>query len=391
MDMNLPKAWAEWGKFNDRIYRDRPETVQGPQPEPEPGKPKLTDEQFQASYARDRAVFASSAVSCYLQAAGLYNNHKSRALLLRVLWLLGLDDSLNTIAKAFENYKGDLVIWYWITLIPQLILSLSHREAKQARLLLMRIAKQYPQALFYQLRVSREDFSLVKRQHMSSRAAAARKAAEQAKAAAAAAAASAPTPASAPANGEAETAGGEAAPDGEVKEDKEVKADAKPDADGDAPRSESTPQPSSSTNANADTNPNASANDNPAPTVNSGTDTNANADANADAKANTSANANANAAAPGQPQPPANTQPPAPRQPWELVDEIMNVLKTAFPLLTLTMEKMVDQISIRAKPASDEDIYRFFAALLADALQVSAAVPIRGWLADEDSNGVTAA
>jgi transformation/transcription domain-associated protein len=145
MDMNLPKAWAEWGKFNDRIYRERPETAQGPPPEPDPGKPKLTEEQFQASYARDRAVFASSAVSCYLQAAGLYNNHKSRALLLRVLWLLGLDDSLNTIAKAFENYKGDPVTWYWITLIPQLILSLSHREAKQARSLLMRIAKQFPQ------------------------------------------------------------------------------------------------------------------------------------------------------------------------------------------------------------------------------------------------------
>lgn len=68
-------------------------------------------------------------------------------------------------------------------------------------------------------------------------------------------------------------------------------------------------------------------------------------------------------------QPPI--QPPQPKQPWELVDEIMNMLKTAFPLLALTMEKMVDQISLRAKPSSDEDIYRFFAALLADALQVS--------------------
>lgn len=59
----------------------------------------------------------------------------------------------------------------------------------------------------------------------------------------------------------------------------------------------------------------------------------------------------------------------APRQPWDHVEEIMNMLKTAFPLLALTMEKMVDQISLRAKPASDEDIYRFFSALLADAMQ----------------------
>ena len=144
MDMNLPKAWAEWGRFNDKLYCDRPETA-GPAPEPKPGEPRMTDEQWVLSYGHDRALLASSAVSCYLQAAGLYNNHKARALLLRVLWLLGLDDAHNTISKAFENYKGDLVIWYWITLIPQLLLSLSHREAKHARQLLLRMSKMYPQ------------------------------------------------------------------------------------------------------------------------------------------------------------------------------------------------------------------------------------------------------
>ncbi|WVQ95626.1 hypothetical protein IAU59_002724 [Kwoniella sp. CBS 9459] len=292
MDMNLPKAWAEWGRFNDKLYRERPENVPGPPPEPEQGKPKMTDAQWQESYSRDRAILASSAVSCYLQAAGLYNNHKSRGLLLRVLWLLGLDDTRNTISKAFENYKGDLVIWYWITLIPQLLMSLSHREAKQARLLLLRIAKQYPQALFFHLRVSREDFVSIKKQQMQSRAAAARRAEAQAKAAAANAAAA------------AETAG-------EVKS--EENKDAKDESNGNA----------------------------------------------TDGQAG-------QAVANGAMAPPAAAPP---RQPWDHVDEIMNMLKTAFPLLALTMEKMVDQISIRAKPNSDEDIYRFFSALLADAMQ----------------------
>lgn len=148
MDMTLPKAWAEWGRFNDKLYLERPEVSGSGPPDPKPGEARLTDEQWALSYARDRALLASSAVSCYLQAAGLYNIHKSRGLLLRVLWLLGLDDSNNTIAKAFDNYKGDLVIWYWITLIPQLILSLSHREAKQARLLIIRIAKMFPQVSY---------------------------------------------------------------------------------------------------------------------------------------------------------------------------------------------------------------------------------------------------
>jgi hypothetical protein len=54
-----------------------------------------------------------------------------------------------------------------------------------------------------------------------------------------------------------------------------------------------------------------------------------------------------------------------------MLEEISNMLKTAFPLLALMMERMVDHISIRAKPNSEEDIYRFFAALLNDAMQVS--------------------
>lgn len=70
--------------------------------------------------------------------------------------------------------------------------------------------------------------------------------------------------------------------------------------------------------------------------------------------------------APAPPQ-----QPKIPPTPLEHVDEIINMLKTAFPLLALMMEKMVDHISIRAKPNSEEDIYRFFAALLNDAMQVS--------------------
>ncbi|ORY26601.1 putative histone acetyltransferase [Naematelia encephala] len=311
MDMNLPKAWAEWGRFNDKLYRDRPEHSPGP-PEPKPGEARISDADWAASYARDRALLASSAVSCYLQAAGLYSNHKSRGLLLRVLWLLGLDDKDNTIAKAFENYKGDPVVWYWITLIPQLILSLSHREAKQARYILSKIAKAYPQALFYQLRVAREDFSNVKRQQTALRAAAAKRQAEVAKTAATA-------------NGTQNGDPAVAAVDSPKPDNKDgVKEEQAGAMSGAAPVASAT---NGNTNGTVGT-PNT-----------------------------------------GSMPPPSSTGPPAPRQPWELTDELMNTLKTSFPLLALTMEKMVDQISVRAKPASDEDIYRFFAALLADALQ----------------------
>jgi transformation/transcription domain-associated protein len=52
------------------------------------------------------------------------------------------------------------------------------------------------------------------------------------------------------------------------------------------------------------------------------------------------------------------------------VEEVMALLKTAFPLLALSMETMVDQMAQRLKPTTDEDIYRLIVALLNDGVQV---------------------
>jgi transformation/transcription domain-associated protein len=57
MDMGQAKSWAEWGRFNDRTFKDFPTDMS----------------------------HAANAVSCYLQAAGRYKNAKSRPLLARVL------------------------------------------------------------------------------------------------------------------------------------------------------------------------------------------------------------------------------------------------------------------------------------------------------------------
>jgi transformation/transcription domain-associated protein len=119
LDMNLPKAWAEWGRFNDKIHKDA-----------------------------NNLENAANAVSCYLQAAGLFKSAKSRPLLTRVLWLLSNDDSNYQVGRAFDTYQGDSALWYWITLIPQLILSLACREAKQARHILLALARHHPQVSF---------------------------------------------------------------------------------------------------------------------------------------------------------------------------------------------------------------------------------------------------
>lgn len=117
LDMNQPKAWAEWGRYNDRMFKENPNDMS----------------------------YAANAISCYLQAAGLYKSGKSRPLLTRVLWLLSVDDGSFTISRAFDTYKGDAAFWYWIALIPQLCLSISHREVKQARYMLLNLAKLFPQ------------------------------------------------------------------------------------------------------------------------------------------------------------------------------------------------------------------------------------------------------
>ena len=117
MDMGFPKAWAEWGEYHDRMFKENPHDLS----------------------------IAANAVSCYLQAAGLYKSAKVRKLLVRILWLLSLDDNAGTVSKAFDSYKGDVPTWYWITFIPQLLLSLSQREARYARVILLKIAKTFPQ------------------------------------------------------------------------------------------------------------------------------------------------------------------------------------------------------------------------------------------------------
>lgn len=253
-DLRLAKAWAEWGQYSDRKFKDNPNTIEA----------------------------ASNAVSCYLEAAGLYKNAKSRKMLSRVLWLLSLDDEEGQIAKAFEDFKGETPVWYWTTFIPQLLGSLEHKEARLAKTVLAKIAKAFPQSLFYHLRATREDI-LLRRKQLEQRSTP-----KQGSNTPAPAAAEKTESSSRPgtANGETATNGEEAKP--------------KQEPNGDAP---------------AD---------------------------------------------------PPQTE--TPKKPWDYANEIMDGLKTGFPLLALSMETMTDQLSKHFKCPPDEDAHRLIVALLNDAL-----------------------
>jgi len=262
-DLRLAKAWAEWGQYSDRKFKDNPQDL----------------------------GLANNAVSCYLEAAGLYKSAKSRKMLSRVLWLLSLDNEEGKIAKAFEDFKGETPTWYWTTFIPQLLGSLEHKEARLAKLVLGKVAKSFPQALFYHLRAQREEFLGKKKQYEALEA---RKKQQQ--------------------------------------QQRQQPQAAQPD------KSEDSSRPGTA-NGEAATNGTPSS---PKPKQEPNTDS--------------------------QPNGAESQKPEAPKKPWEYTDEIMAVLKTAFPLLALTMETMTDQLAKHFKCPPDEDAHRLIVALLNDGL-----------------------
>ncbi|KJX98434.1 transformation/transcription domain-associated protein [Zymoseptoria brevis] len=139
-DIKLPKAWAEWGRYSDKLFKEEPTNLE----------------------------LGSNALSCYLEAAGQYKSAKSRKLLSRILWLLSLDDAEGQLSQKFYDYHGDHPWWYWVTFIPQLLnnLSRSESEANIAHQILTNLAKTYPQALHFQLRTSHEDMQVIRKSQL---------------------------------------------------------------------------------------------------------------------------------------------------------------------------------------------------------------------------------
>ncbi|KAK3684811.1 hypothetical protein B0T22DRAFT_491846 [Podospora appendiculata] len=279
-DITAPKAWAEWGYFNDRKFKDDPTDLSA----------------------------AKQALTSYLQASTSYKNHKSRKLIARILWLLSLDDANGTIAAGFDDFKAEPPIWYWITFIPQLLAGLSYKEAPRVQAILIRIAKSYPQALYFQLRTSREDMLTIKK----------------------------------------------------AQENKD-RMRQRPQGIGGRPSGspQQMKQDSAAKTEGASSSRPATATSDASGLIKS------------EMKGEGGEPNGINGAAQGDQQAGGAQK----RQPWEFTEEIMSALKTAFPLLALSMETMVDQIQKHFKCPPDEDAYRLIVALLNDGLAYVSRMP----------------
>ncbi|KAM1426046.1 hypothetical protein TB2_017954 [Malus domestica] len=119
---NVPKGWISWGNYCDMAYRER------------------NDE-----------TWLEYAVCCFLQAIkfGISN---SRNHLAHVLYLLSFDTPNEHVGRSFDKYIDQIPHWVWLSWIPQLLLSLQRTEAPHCKLVLLKIATVYPQALYYWLR-----------------------------------------------------------------------------------------------------------------------------------------------------------------------------------------------------------------------------------------------
>ncbi|KAI5862854.1 hypothetical protein GGS23DRAFT_569784, partial [Durotheca rogersii] len=293
-DIGKAKAWAEWGYFNDRKFKEDPSDLNS----------------------------ARQALTSYLQAIGSYKSGKARKLIARILWLLSLDDTNGTIAAGFDDYKGETPVWYWITFIPQLLTGMAHKEAPKVHAILLKIAKAHPQSLYFQLRTNREDMLAIKKNQEAKEKARQR----------------------------AQSAASNNKPNSSPSQNKQEGAQAKPELS-------SRPQTSngeSSSQAKAE-----SSETNGVPSV-----PQAGSGAAAAPSGEQAVGKEASSSAAGQKRPP-----------WELTEEIMSVLKTAFPLLAFSMETMVDQIQKSFKCPPDEDAYRLIVALLNDGLAYVSRMP----------------
>ncbi|XP_020600148.1 LOW QUALITY PROTEIN: transformation/transcription domain-associated protein-like [Phalaenopsis equestris] len=119
---HLPKGWISWGNYCDMVFKE-------------------THDEMWLEYA----------VSCFFQGIK-YGVSNSRSHLARILYHLSFDTTNEPVGRAFDKYLDQLPHWVWLSWIPQLLLSLQRSEAPHCKLVLLKIATVYPQALYYWLR-----------------------------------------------------------------------------------------------------------------------------------------------------------------------------------------------------------------------------------------------
>ena len=122
LHQHLPEGWLSWGALCDECYAK-------------------TSKPHWLEYA----------VTCYMQAS-LHSGKASRTGMTKVMNALAFSGHKEIATTVLRTYVDKLPSWLWLTWIPQLLQSLQRVEGSITKDILTRIAKAYPQSVYYLLR-----------------------------------------------------------------------------------------------------------------------------------------------------------------------------------------------------------------------------------------------
>ena len=116
------KGWASWASFCDRVFT-----------------------------LKKDIQWADHALVCYIQA--IASKYKRATLnMSRILYLLSHDWYGGPVIKAFSRFAEHMPLWVWVMWIPQLLSTLARPEGAAVKVILSKLARGYPQALYYTMR-----------------------------------------------------------------------------------------------------------------------------------------------------------------------------------------------------------------------------------------------
>lgn len=148
-------AWIDWGHLCASIT------------------PNNSSSESKESRRKVIIQYKAQALGCYLEAIRCDTSEKSRENIPHCLSMLSLDSThYGNLFQAFQSRAPLLPAWVWLPWQAQLLTSLCRAEANAIQAVLMRIANDHPQALYYSLRaffLERRDIDRAKDQDSGER------------------------------------------------------------------------------------------------------------------------------------------------------------------------------------------------------------------------------
>ena len=150
------KGWLSWGSFCDRVFSLKKDIqwadhalVHGHTHRNRHTHPR--DTLLRVLTHAPGVCVAGAPQVCYIQAIS-HKYKKAYPMVARLLWLLSFDKENGPVNRAFARFHEHIPVWVWLMWIPQLLSSLARYEGQSAKQILSKIARTYPQALYYTVR-----------------------------------------------------------------------------------------------------------------------------------------------------------------------------------------------------------------------------------------------